>query len=81
MPFKLTTASNTHLSAGLERDTPEFRASKIDSVHEVPEQRDILLLQESKVVVVHIRSKVCMGHVGGDILQATDNLVDRLKEV
>lgn len=76
-----TAASNPHLAASLERDTLEFRASKIDSVHEIPEKRDILLLQESKVVVVHIRSKVCMGHVGGDILQVIDNLVDRLQEV
>lgn len=71
----------TYLPASLKRNTLEFRTSHINRINKVPEQRNILLLQNPEVIIVHIRGEVSMGHIRAEILYLPNNLIDGIEEV
>lgn len=71
----------TYLPASLKRNTLKFRTSHINRIHKVPEQGNILLLQDPEVIIVHIRGEVSMGHIRAEILYLPNDFINGVEEV
>lgn len=71
----------TYLPTRLKRNTLKLRAGHINRIHKVPEQGNILLLQDPEVIIVHIRGEVSMCHIRTEILYLRNDLIDGVEEV
>lgn len=70
-----------YLPTSLKRNPLQHRTNRINGIHKIPKQRDILLLQDPEIIIMHIGGEVCMRHICTGILQLPDNLLNRREEV